>query len=91
MTDYMKYLADLYEQIPVINTNGYITPDGKMTEELSDLSETLQSQVKQYQAFAFCDLFSRFDYMDGSFFRLHPDSQDTATGGASSSGSAGSE
>ena len=91
MTDYMKYLADLYEQVPVINTNGYITPDGKMTEDLSDLSETLQSQVKQYQAFAFCDLFSRFDYMDGNFFRLHPGSQDTGTGGASSSGSAGSE
>lgn len=91
MTDYMKYLADLYEQVPVINTNGYITPDGKMAEDLSDLSETLQSQVKQYQAFAFCDLFSRFDYMDGNFFRLHPGSQDTGTGGASSSGSAGSE
>ena len=91
MTDFMKYLADLYEQVPVINTNGYITPDGKMTEDLSDLSETLQSQVKQYQAFAFCDLFSRFDYMDGNFFRLHPGSQDTGTGGASSSGSAGSE
>ncbi len=89
MTDYMKYLADLYEQVPVINTNGYIMPDGKMTEDLSDLSETLQSQVKQYQAFAFCDLFSRFDYMDGNFFRLYPGSLDNGTGAASSS--AGSE
>ena len=89
MTDYMKYLADLYEQVPVINTNGYIMPDGKMTEDLSDLSETLQSQVKQYQAFAFCDLFNRFDYMDGNFFRLYPGSLDNGTGAASSS--AGSE
>lgn len=85
MTDYMKYLAELYEEIPVINTNGCITPDGKMTERVEDLSEDLCQQVKQYQSFAFCNLFSRFDYTDNFFFRLPSESVTTDAYGTGAS------
>ncbi len=70
MTNYMKFLQNLYEELPVINTNGYITPDGKLTEEAEELTETQQELLKQYQSLAYCNLFSRFEQLDKSFFRL---------------------
>lgn len=70
LTDYMKFLENLYEEIPVINTNGYITPDGTMTEDSEELTEEQQKLLKQYQSLAYCNLFSRFEEIDKSFFRL---------------------
>lgn len=79
MTGYMKYLAELYEELPVINTNGYITPDGVMKENMEELPESLQEKVAQYQTLSYCSLFSRFEQVDSSFFRL-PDSITSAGG-----------
>ena len=70
MTDYMTFLEKLYKEIPVINTNGYITPDGSMTENAEDLTEKQQELLKQYQSLAYCNLFDRFEEIDKSFFRL---------------------
>lgn len=70
MTNYMKYLQNLYEKFPVINTNGYITPNGKLTADAKNLPEEQQEVVKQYQSMAYCNLFSRFETVDKTFFRL---------------------
>lgn len=70
LTDYMKFQQALYEELPVINTNGYITPDGTLTAETEKLTKAQQELVKQYQSLAYCNLFSRFEAMDRSFFRL---------------------
>ncbi len=70
MTDYMKFLEHLYEEIPVVNTNGYILPDGNMVEDEEELTEAQQELLEQYQSLAYCNLFSRFEEVDRSFFRL---------------------
>lgn len=54
----------------MVNTNGYIMPDGTMKKEVEDLTEQQQELLKQYQSLAYCNLFSRFEAVDRSFFRL---------------------
>ena len=69
-TNYMKFLERLYEEIPVINLNGYITPDGTMKEQAEELTEAQQKLLEQYQSLAYCNLFSRFEEVDKAFFRV---------------------
>lgn len=54
----------------MINTNGYITPDGTMVTESEKLTEAQQTLLEQYQSLAYCNLFSRFEEIEQSFFRL---------------------
>jgi phosphoglycerol transferase MdoB-like AlkP superfamily enzyme len=70
LTDYMKFLKNLYEELPVLNTNGFILPDGTMVEDAKDLSEAQKQLLEQYRSLSYCSLFSRFSEVDETFFRL---------------------
>ena len=70
LTGYMQFLKHLYEELPVLNTNGFILPDGTLVEDAKNLTEAQRELVEQYRSLAYCNLFSRFNEVDNSFFRL---------------------
>ena len=67
-TPFYNYLSSLYQDLPVINRTGYITPDGAVYKTREELSEELQAQVKEYQTLCYYNLFHRDEALDASFF-----------------------
>lgn len=68
-TRYQNYLAELYESIPVMNRVGYITADGTVFKEKTELSQALQDKLRVYQTFCYYNLFHQRDKeLDQSFF-----------------------
>ncbi len=69
-TGYMDFLANLYEEIPVIGRVGYITADGTVVEDAEDLPEETQDLLAQYEMLSYYNLFQRDEDIDNSFFLL---------------------
>ncbi|MCD8051505.1 MAG: LTA synthase family protein [Clostridiales bacterium] len=69
-TGYMDFLANLYEEIPVIGRVGYITADGTVVEDAEDLPEETQALLAQYEMLSYYNLFQRDEDIDNSFFLL---------------------
>ena len=69
LTDYMKFLKELYREIPVVNPNGYILPDGTMKEREEELTAQQRDMLERYRTLSYCSLFSRFDAVK-PFYRL---------------------
>ncbi|MCD7906487.1 MAG: hypothetical protein LUH04_02085 [Clostridium sp.] len=69
-TGHMDFLANLYEEVPVIGRVGYITADGTVVEEAEDLPEETQELLAQYEMLSYYNLFQRDEDVDNSFFLL---------------------
>ena len=65
---YQDFLANLYQELPVMNRVGYITADGTVTLEKADLSEELQQKLTEYQTLSYYNLFQRDEGLDKEFF-----------------------
>ncbi len=73
MTGYQQFLANLYEELPVINPIAYIDKDGNITDDSSELTEEQQELLTQYSYLSYYSLFQRTDdetvtsfyYLDG--------------------------
>lgn len=71
-TGYMDFLMDLYEDLPMINTQGYINRDGLLTDDVEELTEEQQEKLMQYEHLSYYNLFtkSRKEDVDHTFFLL---------------------
>lgn len=68
-TGYMDFLSDLYEVLPVMNKVGYITADGQIAEDSSELGDEVQEKLNQYAMLSYYNLFgSRDAEIDARFF-----------------------
>lgn len=74
-TGYMKFLSDVYEDLPVLQTIGYINRDGLLTDDSANLTKTQQALLEQYQTMSYYNLFrfkkGRLEDVDNSFFLLN--------------------
>ncbi|MCD8354525.1 MAG: LTA synthase family protein, partial [Clostridiales bacterium] len=72
-TGYMDFLTDVYAELPVVQTIGYINSDGLLTDEETDLTEEQQELLSQYETLSYYNLFNykkqRIDSIDEMFFR----------------------
>ncbi|MCD7843551.1 MAG: LTA synthase family protein [Clostridiales bacterium] len=72
-TEYMDFLTDVYAQLPVVQTIGYINSDGLLTDEETDLTEEQQELLSQYETLSYYNLFGykkqRIDSIDETFFK----------------------
>lgn len=71
-TGYMDFLLDLYQELPMINTQGYITSEGLLTDDVEDLTEEQQEALLQYEYLSYYNLFTktRNEDVDDAFFLL---------------------
>lgn len=71
-TGYMDFLADIYEELPVVQTIGYINREGLLTDTEEDLTEEQQALLEKYQQLSYYNLFSfkkgRIETVDQKFF-----------------------
>ena len=56
MTGWMHFLSDLYEQLPVLTTAGYMGADGTVTNDPALLTPEQQAWLSQYEMLAYCGL-----------------------------------
>ncbi|MCD8051506.1 MAG: LTA synthase family protein [Clostridiales bacterium] len=72
-TGYMDFLTDVYAELPVVQTIGYINSDGLLTDETTDLTEEQQELLSEYETLSYYNLFNykkqRIDSIDETFFR----------------------
>ncbi|MCD7886764.1 MAG: LTA synthase family protein, partial [Clostridiales bacterium] len=72
-TGYMDFLSDVYAELPVVQTIGYINSDGLLTDEETDLTEEQQELLSEYETLSYYNLFGykkqRIDSIDETFFR----------------------
>ncbi len=72
-TGYMDFLTDVYDELPVVQTIGYINSDGLLTDEETDLTEEQQELLSEYETLSYYNLFGykkqRIDSIDETFFR----------------------
>jgi phosphoglycerol transferase MdoB-like AlkP superfamily enzyme len=68
MTGYQQFLAELYEELPVINPIAYLDKDGKVYEDESDLPEELQAKLLQYSYLSYYNLFQRWEEAYSFFY-----------------------
>ncbi len=72
-TGYMDFLTDVYDELPVVQTIGYINSDGLLTDEETDLTEEQQELLSEYETLSYYNLFGykkqRIDSVDETFFR----------------------
>lgn len=68
LTPYQKFLCRTYEEIPVIGRVSYITADGIVTDDKTQLSDAQQKTLWQYQTLAYQCLFKRNKTIDKNFF-----------------------
>ncbi len=77
MTGYQQFLANLYEELPVINPIAYIDKDGNITDDSGELTEEQQELLTQYSYLSYYSLFQRTDNETvTSFFYLDGDEAD---------------
>ena len=69
LTGYQRFLAQLYQQVPVINRTGYISKEGVVTASLEDLTPEEQEWIERYSMLSYYNLFQRDDAIDQAFFR----------------------
>lgn len=70
MTGYQEFLCKAYEEIPVIGRVSYITADGQVTDEMTELSPARQELLLRYQTLSYQSLFKRNPEIDQAFFEL---------------------
>ncbi len=72
-TGYMDFLTDVYAELPVVQTIGYINNDGLLTDEETDLTEEQQELLSEYETLSYYNLFGykkqRIDSIDETFFK----------------------
>jgi phosphoglycerol transferase MdoB-like AlkP superfamily enzyme len=68
LTGYQQFLAQLREQVPVINAVGYREAGGEDTADRDDLSEAAQAAVLQYEQLQYNQIFDRSERVDSFFF-----------------------
>lgn len=72
ITGYMSYLSQVYEELPVLQTIGYINREGLLTNNQADLTEQQQELIDRYQQLSYYNLFSfkkgRMEQTDETFF-----------------------
>ena len=71
LTGYQQFLKNLYEEIPVINSSGYITKTGRIVslEDTELLSQEQKELLKEYNLLSYNNLFEP-DEMIPDFFYL---------------------
>lgn len=69
LTGYQRFLAQLYEQVPVINRTGYISQEGLVTAASEDLTAEEQEEIERYSMLSYYNLFQREEGIDERFFR----------------------
>ena len=70
MTGWMNFLADLSEQLPVINPAGYMAADGTVTGEAEELTQEQQEWLWKYEVLAYCGLMAPLDETQDFFHAL---------------------
>lgn len=72
-TGYMDFLMDLYAQLPVVNTQGFIDRDGQLTDDEELLTEQQRELLQQYDDLCYYNLFTkeREETVDNGFFLLN--------------------
>ena len=60
LTGYMNFLAQMYQELPVITPVGLITADGQTLTE-SELNEEQQEWLWKYETFNYCGMIDLFD------------------------------
>lgn len=69
MTGYQKYLAQLWQSVPVINTVGTGTADGTWYGENDPLPAEAEEQVADYQKLVYNNVFDKKNRVE-NFFTL---------------------
>lgn len=69
MTGWMNFLSELYDHLPVITPVGFITADGTVVRNESDLTKEQQEWLHKYQMLCYCGLID-LDDETRPFFRL---------------------
>ena len=67
MTGYQKYLMDLSEAVPVINTVGIIDDDGNSVELERELADEKKRLVEEYELLQYCAVFDRSAWPEDFF------------------------
>jgi phosphoglycerol transferase MdoB-like AlkP superfamily enzyme len=71
-TGYMDFLLNLYEELPVVQTMGYINQEGTLTDQESELTQKQQEMLSNYKILSYYNLFGykkeRIDSIDSRFF-----------------------
>jgi phosphoglycerol transferase MdoB-like AlkP superfamily enzyme len=71
-TGYMDFLLNLYEELPVVQTMGYINQEGTLTDQESELTQKQQEMLSNYEILSYYNLFGykkeRIDSIDSRFF-----------------------
>ena len=60
LTGYMNFLAQMYQELPVLTPVGLITADGQTLTE-SELNEEQQEWLWKYETFNYCGMIDLFD------------------------------
>lgn len=58
-TEYMEFIAQVMESVPVIHDLGYITADGEFVESFEELSPEQQELLNEYEFMAYHNQFDR--------------------------------
>lgn len=66
LTGYMNFLAQMYQEIPVITPVGFITKDGACLER-DELSPEQQAWIDTYEVLNYCGMTDLFDEARGMF------------------------
>lgn len=68
MTGYQRFLADLYQELPVINLVGYIDKDGIVSDDAGGLTEHQRALLLEYEYLSYYSLFQRDDAIKPFFY-----------------------
>ena len=69
LTGYQKLLSRLMDVLPVASTAGYVTAEGQVTQEVTELPESIQSLYREYELAAYNHLFDEKHHPE-NFFSL---------------------
>lgn len=72
MTAYQEFLSELWEEIPVINSVGYLEAGGIFTDDATDLSKEAQNLIGKYKIAQYNGIFDKKS-MVRDFFFLKPE------------------
>ncbi|MGN1001325.1 MAG: LTA synthase family protein [Oscillospiraceae bacterium] len=70
-TEYMEFVAQVMESVPVIHDLGYITAEGEFVESFAELSPERQELLSQYEFMAYHNQFDRED--EDAFYEVPVD------------------
>ena len=69
-TGYQRFLAGLWEDLPVVNAVGYLDGDGAWSYDPSGLSQAAQAAILDYQMLQYNEVFDRRGNLLPDFFTL---------------------